>query len=222
MKKSNSSFYTYAYLRENGTPYYIGKGQKNRAFTRHNNVKVPPPDRILILKRNLTEAEAFKHEKYMISVFGRKDLGTGILWNFTEGGEGTSGRVLSEETKRKMSISQKGRSVSAERRAKISNTLKGRKLSKTHKKAKQYGRRGEDHPMFGKVKEENPLYGVPRPEEVKSRIAKTLAGHEVTQETRDKISQKLKGIKTYVNCENKVVLRHAHPGEGWIPGRKWR
>ena len=222
MKKSDLSFYTYAYLRENGTPYYIGKGQRDRAFTKHKNVKVPPLNRILILKRNLTEAEAFKHEKYMIFVFGRKDLGTGILCNFTEGGEGTSGRVLSEETKRKMSISQKGRSVSVERRAKISNALKGKKLSESHKKSKQYTRRGEDHPMFGRVGEENPAYGIPRPEEVKNRIAKTLKGHEVTQETRNKISQKLTGVKAYVNCDDKVILRHEHPGEGWMPGRKWR
>jgi hypothetical protein len=43
----------------------------------------PPKDksRIIFLKQNITEEEAFKHENYMIAVFGRKDLGTGILHN---------------------------------------------------------------------------------------------------------------------------------------------
>ena len=44
----------------------------------------------------------------MIAVFGRKDLGTGILYNRTDGGEGISGTILSEETKQKMSESRKG------------------------------------------------------------------------------------------------------------------
>jgi hypothetical protein len=85
-------YYTYAYLREDGTPYYIGKGKDNRAWSSHGKwTPVPPNNRILILKKNLLEIEAFKHEKYMISIFGRKDLKTGILINMTNGGDGCSG-----------------------------------------------------------------------------------------------------------------------------------
>jgi hypothetical protein len=84
-------YYTYAYLRLDGTPYYIGMGRGNRAFSKQHRVKVPPRDRILFLKQNLTHEEAINHEVYMISVFGRKDKGTGILWNFTDGGEGVPG-----------------------------------------------------------------------------------------------------------------------------------
>lgn len=84
-------YYTYAYLREDGTPYYIGKGKGRRAYNRNcKSVRLPEKDRILILKKNLTEEEAFIHEIYMIAVLGRKDLGTGILRNLTEGGEGFS------------------------------------------------------------------------------------------------------------------------------------
>jgi lambda repressor-like predicted transcriptional regulator len=91
-------YYTYAYLREDRTPYYIGKGEKNRAYVRHWRSKSrggyfdpPPTDRILILKRFNSEYDAYKHEIYMIAVLGRKDLGTGILRNLTNGGEGMSG-----------------------------------------------------------------------------------------------------------------------------------
>ena len=85
-------YYTYAYLREDKTPYYIGKGTGNRIYSTNRIIK-PPKDksRIIYLKQNLTETEAFRHEIYMISVFGRKDLGTGILYNMTNGGEGISG-----------------------------------------------------------------------------------------------------------------------------------
>jgi|TARA_E500000305_G_C3987997_1_gene220420 hypothetical protein len=85
-------YYTYAYLRKGDrTPYYVGKGHGKRAYDSTHNVKVPDDkDRIIFLKQNLTEEEAFNHEKYMIAVLGRKDLGTGILRNMSDGGEGHS------------------------------------------------------------------------------------------------------------------------------------
>jgi hypothetical protein len=94
-------YYTYAYLREDRTPYYIGKGKENRAYKKHN-VETPPKNRILFLKQNLTESEAFAHEIYMISVLGRIDLGTGILKNKNAGGNGSSGKVYSQEERNKI------------------------------------------------------------------------------------------------------------------------
>jgi hypothetical protein len=104
------NYYTYAYLRANRTPYYIGKGQGDRAYRKRQEGINPPKNKtkILILKENLTEEEAFKHEIYMIAVFGRKDLGTGILRNKTEGGEGISGYKHTKKTKRKLSERKMG------------------------------------------------------------------------------------------------------------------
>ena len=101
-------FYTYAYLRsktsrtaEAGTPYYIGKGHGNRAYAYHRRTPVPKDkSKIIILKENLSEKEAFSHEREMIQFYGRKDLGTGILMNWTDGGEGPSNP--SPETRRRM------------------------------------------------------------------------------------------------------------------------
>jgi hypothetical protein len=103
---SDKIFYTYAYLREDGTPYYVGKGTGKRIYSTVKTVNLPKDkSRIIYLKKNLTEEEAFNHEIYMIAVFGRKDLGTGILHNKTNGGEGTSGR--SNESLKKQSESMR-------------------------------------------------------------------------------------------------------------------
>jgi len=101
-----NDFYTYAYLREDRTPYYIGKGTGKRIYSTVKRVNLPKDkSRIIYLKQNLTEEEAFKHEIYMIAVFGRKDLETGILHNKTNGGEGSSGR--SNESLKKQSESMR-------------------------------------------------------------------------------------------------------------------
>jgi hypothetical protein len=103
-------FYTYAYLREDRTPYYIGKGTGYRIYQNTGKSCNKPKDksRIIFLKQNLTEEDAFKHEIYMITVFGRKDLGTGILHNRTNGGEGVSGYILSKQQRKERSLSRKG------------------------------------------------------------------------------------------------------------------
>ena len=167
-------YYTYAYLREDKTPYYIGKGTGNRIYKNCIDRTTKPPkdkSRIIYLKQNLTEEEAFKHEIYMIAVFGRKDLGTGILRNLTDGGEGISnpseeirrkmsethkGKIVSEESRRKISESKKGVSgkpLSEEHRRKISESKKGvsrKPFSEEHKRKMCEVKKGENHPMFGK------------------------------------------------------------------------
>ena len=128
-------YYTYAYLREDKTPYYIGKGTGNRIYSTNRIIK-PPKDksRIIYLKQNLTETEAFRHEIYMISVFGRKDLGTGILYNMTNGGDGSSGWVPSEEYRKKMSEAKKGKTHSEDSKKKMSVAQKGKTLSEEHRR----------------------------------------------------------------------------------------
>jgi len=83
----NNIYYVYQYLREDNTPYYIGKGKNCRAWAKSHSVGVPSLDRIQIIKDKLTETEAFQLEMDLISHYGRKDIGTGILRNSTNGGD---------------------------------------------------------------------------------------------------------------------------------------
>ena len=140
-------YYVYEYLRTDNTPYYIGKGRKNRAFTKQGHtVPLPPKDRIRFIAENLTDQAARDLEIELISKYGRKDIGTGILRNMTAGGDGSSGRVATneqrkklrearakqittEETREKMRQAHTGRIHSDETRQRMSESAVGKKKS---------------------------------------------------------------------------------------------
>jgi hypothetical protein len=136
---------TYAYLREDGTPYYVGKGKKYRPYSKNRLFKPPSKDRILILKTGLTEEEAIKHEIYMIAVLGRKDNNTGILRNLTDGGDGISGYSHTEEAKNRIREKNSNKPKTKETLDKIANSVKGFKWYNNGKESIQ----ARSHPGDG-------------------------------------------------------------------------
>ena len=129
-------YYIYAYIRQSdGTPYYIGKGKGKRAWKKHGKVPVPTDNnRIVMMETNLTEIGALALERRMIRWWGRKDLGTGILLNMTDGGDGVTGfvnRTFTPETRAKLSEAARKRTYSIETRLKMSNNRRGKKRPHT-------------------------------------------------------------------------------------------
>ena len=104
--------FVYCYLREHDlTPYYVGLASyAERPFDRHSVAIPKDKARVRILKSGLTHFDVCKWEMFYINHYGRKDNGTGILRNRTDGGEGTVGRVWTDEQKAQISAALKGHS----------------------------------------------------------------------------------------------------------------
>jgi len=187
-------YYVYSYLREDHSPYYIGKGSGRRAYTKGPKEVKPPRDksRVRILKADLTEEEAFLLEKLYILMFGRIDLGTGILRNKSDGGDGSSGAIRSPEFREKLrqanlgkkrpqwvydkiAASNKGKKVSEETRAKISAIHKGKKCTEEHKRKVSEAKKGFKHT-----------------EEAKQKMSTSKRGKSLSPEHVEKISKAIK------------------------------
>jgi hypothetical protein len=234
------NYYTYAYLREDATPYYIGKGKGRRIYVKRKGGINAPKDksRIIFLKQNLTEEEAFRHEKYMIVVFGRIDLGTGILYNRTDGGDGCSGFTHSPETREKQSAIKKGKIFSPEHRKKISDSLKGKRHSLESRAKMSAAKKGKIPSLEHRAKlskansgKNNPMYGRTHSLEsiAKNRAANSIAnsgknnpmyGKTHSPKTRIKLGEANKG-KIWINDgnSNRRIFPNDIIPEGFRKGR---
>ena len=192
-------FYTYLYFRKDGTPYYVGKGKETRAFDTHKHTRRPKDRAKIWVQYWESEEKAFEMEKWWIALYGRKDNGTGILRNLTDGGEGSSGHKPSEQTKKTVSAKLFGIVRSKETRDKMSEGQRLRERGELTEAQKENLRRMSEL-NIGKV----------CPPETRKKISKAQKGRKypdriITSEQRERasimvLSRWAKGRPTY--CKN--------------------
>lgn len=135
-----NKYYVYGYFREDGTPYYIGKGCGDRAWSKYHAIAVPPRNRIRILADQLTNEEALEWEVDLISLLGRKCNNTGCLQNKSSGGDGGGDYPKSGEHKSRISQGLKDYYASDRwLRDKPKRKPKRKKKAKREQKARSVG-----------------------------------------------------------------------------------
>lgn len=200
----DNRFYVYLYLREvdsvageKGSPYYVGKGSGNRAFSKRPN-RPSNNDCIWIWKDGLTEEEAFWEERRLIFIYGRIDRNTGILRNRTDGGDGIAGCVMSPRTDahcKAISLAKTGKRVMSDAQyVAIADKLRGRKFSTEFGAAitaRQVGQRFSSERCRNIS---NALKGKwsPTPEQ-RAKMSATRKGRPLSEKNRAGISAALKG-----------------------------
>jgi hypothetical protein len=155
-------YYVYQYLREDRTPYYIGKGKNDRAWVSHkrkNGTDLLPDNlnNIQILFDCLSEEEAIALEINLIKEHGRIDIGTGILRNMTDGGDGVSGYIPDSVIVARIAEKNRGKKRTTE--FKQSRTGKNNSFyQKSHSEETRHlmsknhaDVSGSNNPMYGKT-----------------------------------------------------------------------
>lgn len=117
----NNKFFLYRHIRlDKNIPFYIGIGtvqnqfdlyskQYGRAFTKYgrnkfwHNIINKTDYEVEIIFETKNKKLILEKEKEFIKLYGRKDLNLGFLVNHTNGGEFNKGRIMSNETKEKIS-----------------------------------------------------------------------------------------------------------------------
>jgi hypothetical protein len=183
----------YRHIRlDNNEVFYIGIGNEKRPYKKqsrssfwHNIVDKTDYD-IEVLAKNLSWEDACELEVFMISEYGRRDLGLGNLVNLTDGGDGMVN--LSNEVRKRISQANKGNVA----------WNKGKKMS-DEQKLKQ------SLLMMGRV---SPRKGVKLSDATKEKIRAANIGKKMSEEAKLKISKKTRGannpaaIKVYDLVEN--------------------
>ena len=153
-----------------------------------------------ILFESLSENDAKILEKQYIHLYDSTNRNKG--YNMTLGGDGTLGHEVTEETRRKISQSQKGRvpwnkgkkgiTLSEETRQKISKSLKGRILSEETRQKISKSHKGLKHTESTKNKlsiikkgQVSPRKGITLSEETIQKISQSKKGKHKGQEVHN-------------------------------------
>jgi hypothetical protein len=194
-KNLPSRNYVYAYIRRHdsktakaATPYYIGKGVGRRAIAKHH-VSIPDDDKIVIISEGLSEIWAIALERWLIRWYGRKDIGTGILHNKTDGGDGVSGRRNLPSTIAKMKESAKIRMQDPKAKEMVIKSNMSRIISDETRYKMGRSFRGKSHKSETKAKMSagQRLRYANMPQEEKDRLSNLKRGRKHSPEVRERM-----------------------------------
>jgi hypothetical protein len=204
---NNYYVYVYLDPRKSGTfqygefsfefePFYVGKG-KGRRCLEHLTIHSLSDNRnpmkngiirqilsedaqpyILKLREHMTNDDALLEEIRVIALIGRRNRKTGPLTNLTDGGESTTGRICSSETKALMSSQRKGKKqTEAQYRANCSRAP----MSEEHRRKisqSQIGIRRLTEEQYANIADKN--RGKKRSEETRALWSKQRKGKPQT------------------------------------------
>jgi hypothetical protein len=130
---------------DTGEVFYVGIGKnENRAYSKHSRGKfwkdytLKYEYEVEITHKDIIWEEACSIEKYLISFYGRRDLGLGSLVNQTDGGEGNNGIIQSDEANKKRSTALKGKKKpKGFNIGRVHSEKTKNKISTAHKKMKK-------------------------------------------------------------------------------------
>ena len=111
-----TDYYVYLHRKvTTGEVFYVGKGNGRRLFKTSSrssywrNIYKKHGVVVEIVESGLQEWYAFELEQLLIAYYGRSDIGYGSLCNLSDGGEGNSGVLRSDEFKNNLSKQMKGK-----------------------------------------------------------------------------------------------------------------
>lgn len=232
-------------------PFYVGKGCNNRHLS-HINEAINTNSRsyklnkirkilgedfepiIIKILDNVSERNAINKEIELIQVIGRYDLSLGPLVNLTDGGDGTSGLIRTEEHTNKIVKKLKGQKRSDEQIKRISDSHIGQipwnkdgshteesksKISSTLNEFfnTNEGIEARNHLSNINSGENNPNFGRKQSQEEKDKRLQTRKENGYWKKDKDEISE------SFSNGQSK---RFSDPEERRkqserLKGRKW-
>lgn len=249
--------YVYGDYKFKNEPFYVGKGKNKRykehltdarsmkkdgtyTYIDHRCSKIrkikEETDKDPIIKKiktNLSEDLSFQLEIGLIKLIGRDDLNNGPLVNKTDGGEGFSGYVpteeqieanrirntgenhpnwgkcISEETKKKISEAHMGMQFSEEHLKNLSLSHMGKPQSEETRRKRGESLRGENHHFYGKTFSD----------EHKKKLSITQTGKKLSEETKRKIAESSRG-RTYTK-ETRMKISKVTSKPISINGKKY-
>jgi hypothetical protein len=219
--------------KDDNSVFYVGIGLKEkRAFSanaRNNywkNIVNYVGYEVQITHKELCWEEACVIEKYLISFYGRNDLGNGRLCNLTDGGDGIVNFIITNEIRKKISQYHKGRKKEKEWVVKMKkwlcneNIMKSRKTTKGYKMSyeqkerlrlfnigKKHTNKTKEKIRIASIKEKNQFYGKTHSEESKLKMKLNHKNRiEVTQ--FDLFGNKIKTYNSLREAERETKISH--------------